>query len=128
MPNVAEDVYYVPRAEGEAIGLNQLMALPQQLSTVEIEAILRMCGRSKHTMACRVTKDPVPATLPADFPAGLEVLQHGLYYVDPDGAAWLISNDDTRPDLDGPAMDFAIATVQAGEDNLSRLRAELRSR
>lgn len=122
MTGVAEDVYYVPRDGGPAIGLNQLLEVPAQLTVIELRAIEEMAGRSSTTMGCRNTADP---TDPVRLAGEIEGLPHGLYYVGPTGEVYLISEPARRPDLDGPAMDFAKATVDAGRENLQRLRAEL---
>jgi hypothetical protein len=122
MPEVAEDVYYVPRDGSAAIGLNQLMELPGQLSEVELAAIDEMATRSHWTMGCRATADPMG---PLRLHGSIEHLAHGLYYVGPTGGVYVISQDGVRPDLRGPAMDFARATVETGRSNLRRLRAEL---
>jgi len=121
MRGVAEDVYYVPRDGGTAIGLNQLLEVPGHLTEVELEAISGMCGRSSVTMSYRNSIPPMPA-----WRAGGSMgrLPHGLYYVGPDGSVWLISQPDSRPDLDGSAMDFAVATVRMGQENLDRLRRD----
>jgi hypothetical protein len=122
MRGVAEDVYYVPRDASGAIGLNQLLQVPAQLSEIELEAIDEMAGRSHNTMGCRTTADTMG---PLRLHGSIESLAHGLYYVGPNGGVYVISQDRTRPDLTGPAMDFARATVEAGRSNLRRLRTEL---
>jgi hypothetical protein len=121
MRSVAEDVYYVSRDGRTMFGLNQLLAIPG-LGEIELEAIDRMCGRSSDTMSWRVSSRPT-AALRAD--GSIEDLPHGLYYIAPDCAVWRISDPGSRPDLDGPQMDFAIATVTSGRANLHRLRSEL---
>lgn len=124
MLNVAEDVYYVTRDNHQVIGLNQLLTLPAQLTEVELEAIEVMCDRSASAMGCRVSYAPLTAL---DWPSTLQSLPHGLYYIDQNGAVWVISRPERRPDLDGVAMDFAIATVTSGLNNLRRLRSQLPS-
>lgn len=122
MRSVAEDVYYVARDGRQAFGLNQLMAVPG-LSEIELAAIEGMCDRSSGTMRMRATAQPVP---PLRHDGSIMDLPHGLYYVGPGGQVWLISEELARPDLQGPAMDFAIATVASGLENLSRMRRELK--
>jgi hypothetical protein len=119
----AEDVYYITRDGSAVIGLNQLLAVPSQLTEVELRAIEGMCARSVVTMVCQRTALAMPA-LRGDG-AIHRLSEHGLYYVGPDGSVWLLSRPDHRPDLDGPEMDFAVATVEAGKATLTRLRQEL---
>jgi hypothetical protein len=120
-PEAAEDVYYIPRDGGTAIGLNQLMEVPAQLTEVELTAIDIMCRRSATTMRSRLGGVTMP---PLRGHGSIRNLAHGLYYVDPAGGVYVISQDGFRPDLIGPAMDFAVATVESGCDNLQRLRGE----
>jgi hypothetical protein len=124
MLNVAEDVYYVTRDNHQVIGLNQLLTLPAQLTEVELEAIEVMCNRSASAMGHRITYAPLAAL---EWPSTLHSLPHGLYYIDQNGAVWVISRPERRPDLDGVAMDFAIATDTSGLNNLRRLRNKLAS-
>ena len=107
---LAEDVYYITRDERDAIGLNQLIEVPRQLSAIELQAIETMCERAKTTMGRRTT---ALACRPIGTSEQPNVLRrpHGLYYVDSYGVVWLLSAEDERPDLDGTDMDFAIATV-----------------
>lgn len=121
--NVAEDVYYVTRDGNDVFGLNQLMYVPPQLSRIEVEAIQAMCGRARGNMLRMNGAAPL-------FPlsaTSLAQLAHGLYYVGPDGRAWLLSQKDCRPDLDGTEMDFAQGTVEAGASNLYKLQLGIES-
>ena len=127
MNSIAEDVYYVTRDDHEAIGLNQLMAVPAHLTEVELEAIDVMCNRSRVAMNCRNSYTPLPPWRSHGSPTPPEHLPHGLYYVDRDSTIWMVSLPDYRPDLDGTAMDFAIATVTSGQENLRRLRTQMPS-
>jgi hypothetical protein len=120
MSAAPEDVYYATRDCAEVIGLNQLLAVPA-LSEIELGAIDEMCTRSYRTMGGRTTVAPIGAWRAN---GNVQGLSRGLYYVDPDSNVWLLSQEGVRPDLDGTQMDFARATVEAGRQNLAKLRSE----
>lgn len=123
---IAEDVYYVPRDQpGEAIGLNQLMAVPPALTEIELEALDQMLVRAEETML-RIVTARLVAPVRSRVTTNILGEPHGLYYVDPQGNIWPLSLPEFRPALAGEEMDFAIGTVRAGQKKLSQLRDEAR--